>query len=318
MKLIKPLPVPPNELTASDAVLINSNVPENDFPEWNNATNYSEGAKVIYLDGAVRRIYESLTSGNVGNQPDTSFAQWLDLGFVNRWRMFDGGTQTLTSQADSIQVEIQSNDRFIANALALFNVDAAEIILRAFLDSSMVFEQTIDLSIEISEANWFSYFFGQLDVVDPRRDLVTLAIPSIFGLRFEVEINRPEGIAEIGLLVFGRQQNLGISVYGSSVGIRDYSRKEVDAFGNFAVVERRFSKTATLDVILDTARVASIQRALASRRALPTVYVGSESACIECPDPIHEETLIYGYYRDFDIVLSDRNTSRAVIDLEGL
>ena len=328
MIIVRPADVPPNETDSTAAVLTASNVPETDSGEsgWVSGTAYDKGAIVSVL-GTTQRRYESLTSGNEDNYPPTDDGtNWLDLGATNRWRMFDGGTETLTRQAESIEVTLEP--RGLVNALAFFNVNANQIRVTVTPPgaSEAVYDQTYELLIGVEEANWWSYFFGSVQsTIDPTRDLVLLNLPQYLDPKLEITISRgeagetdPDAQPSIGQLILGRQQIFGSTLYGSSIGIKDYSRKEPDDFGNFQVVERRFSKTAEFDVILSTQDVSKLQRALAERRATPTVYVGSASACLDCADQIHEETLIYGYYRDFNVVLSNRNTSSLSIEIEGL
>jgi len=284
--------------------------------EWDAGETYSIGDIVTVL-GDVQRRFESLTNDNVGNDPVDSPAEWLDLGFTNRWRMFDGGTSTTTTNDDSIAIRIRP-DGFV-NALSFFNVSASSIRIIISQNGETVYDQTADFILELGESNWFSWFFGSVQgVIETPRDHVVLGIPGLFNATIDVIFSRPDGEVSVGLLVAGRQQTIGVGLYGSSVGIRDFSTKEVDQFGNFRVVERRFAKRAEMDVYLRTNTIATVQQALAARRASPTVYVGSDQACLFCADPIHEEFLVYGFFNDFDIVTGDRQNSTAVIEVEGL
>jgi hypothetical protein len=285
-------------------------------PEWDADTTYGQGDIVTVL-GDVQRRYESTDFGNVGNFPPDSPADWLDLGSTNRWRMFDGGTSTKTTNTENVAVTLEPVG-FI-NAIAIFGVEAGSVRVVIKQQGEVQFDQTGDFLLQLPESNWWSWFFGSvLGIVESARDSVILNIPGFFDPTVELTFSRPDGEVSIALVALGRQQDIGIGIYGTTVGIRDFSTKEVDTFGNFRVVERRFAKRAEIDVYIPTQRVAQIQQALAARRAKPTVYVGSEKACLFCPDPIHEELLIYGFYTDFDIVLNDRNNSSGTIELEGL
>jgi len=314
--IILPTDIPVNELDASGAVLVESNVAVNDHAEWAAGTAYTIGQRVIVL-GTTQRIYESLTNGNIGNFPPDSPLDWLDLGFVNRWRMFDGGTSTVTRNAESVAVKLEPQG--FVNALAMFRLEASSARIIVSQNGDVVFDQTAQFILEGGESNWWSWFFGTvLGTIETPRDHVVLSIPGLFDPTIEVIFERPNGEVAIGLLIAGRQQRLGVGIYGSTVGIRDFSTKELDVFGNFRVVERRFAKRAEIDVYMPTRTVATVQQALADRRATPTVYIGTERACLFCPDSIHEELIIYGFYSDFDIVLNDRNNSSGTIEIEGL
>jgi hypothetical protein len=306
----------------TDKVLQSSSVAatDDDEDEWDVATTYAEGDIVTVL-GEVQRRYESLGSGNIGNDPVDSPLEWVDLGFTRRWRMFDGGVDTITSDDDFIQVTLYFAE--VVNGLALFNVGAGivRITVRQNFDQPPVYDQTIDLRAELSQSNWFAYFFGQDSFVfDETRDIVDLFIPGVVGNIITLTLLRPSGVAEIGLAVFGRQQRIGTTVYGTRLGIEDFSRKERDDFGNFQVVERRFINRMEYLMYVPTRQVPTLRRALAARRAKGTVFIGADEAtCIACPSgSIHEETIIYGFPRDFDIVLNDRNNSECSLEVEGL
>ena len=59
MQLIRPAEIPPNTLTATDAVLTASNVVADDASEWSSTTSYTAGDQVIVL-GTTQRLYEAL------------------------------------------------------------------------------------------------------------------------------------------------------------------------------------------------------------------------------------------------------------------
>ncbi|MNG38587.1 hypothetical protein D3C84_1263510 [compost metagenome] len=62
-------------------------------------------------------------------------------------------------------------------------------------------------------------------------------------------------------------------------------------------------------MLIDTEQISTVQRLLASLRTQMVVWVGHEG---------FEETIVYGYYRDFDIVIRDPSVSPCTISVEGL
>lgn len=315
MIIIRPRDVPPNDLTAVNAVLTASNIPETAAgePEWDAGTTYNQGDIVTVL-GDVQRRYESLDDDNQGNDPTESPVDWLDLGATNRWRMFDGGTGTISRNDDSIEITLEP-DGFI-NSIAFFNLDANFVRIEMEQDAQNVYDESITFPLVTSAPNWYSYFFQTFG--EQFRDTIALNLPPVPNPVVKITMAREGLSAGCGLILIGRQQTIGTTIYGSSVSIRDFSIKETDDFGNPIVVERAFVKRAELDIKLNTDDVSRVQRVLAERRAIPTVYIGAPESCLFCPDPVHGETIVYGYYRDFDIVLEDRNNSQAAIEIEGL
>lgn len=303
MQLIRPTDIPPNTLTATDAVLTASNVATDDAPEYNNSTSYSTGDQVIVL-GTTQRLYEALQA-STGSFPPDNPTDWNDLGAINRWKMFDGGTNTQTSNPDSIEVTLEPEG--IINSFTLFNIQASEAnVTLTDAVEGVVFDKTYNLIDNSAVDDWYAYFFEPIARV---RQLSDLSLPAYGDAVIDITLTETGADVECGLAVIGQQATIGTTVFGTSVGIRDFSRKEVDEFGNFTIVERRFFREVGYDVRIDTDKVQFVQRILSERRAQPTVYIGT----VENP-----ETIVYGYYRDFDIVLSNPAVSNGTIEVEGL
>jgi len=303
MQLIRPTEIPPNTLTDTEAVLTASNVASDDAPEYASGTSYSQGDQVIVL-GTTQRLYEALQSSTDSFPPDNP-TDWNDLGAINRWKMFDGGTNTQTVNADTIEVTLEPDG--ITNSFSLFNIEASEA--RVVLTDStegVVFDETYNLIDNTSVVSWYAYFF---EPIVQAQTLTDLTLPAYVGSTVDITLTNTGADAKCGLAIIGSEAEIGTTIFGTSVGIRDFSRKEVDDFGNFNVVERRFFRLVDYDVRIDTPKVQFVQRILNDRRAKPTVYIGN----VDNP-----ETIVYGYYRDFDIVLSNPAFSNATIEVEGL
>jgi len=303
MQLIRPTDIPPNTLTATDAVLTASNVATDDAPEYNNSTSYTQGDQVIVL-GTTQRLFEALQSSS-GSFPPDNPDDWLNLGAINRFKMFDGGTNTQTITSGSIDVTLEPEG--VTNSFSLFNLDAAEAQVTLTDDTEgVVFDETYNLVDNTAVVSWYAYFF---EPIQQATQLTDLGLPAYGGATVDIKLTNPGADAKCGLAVIGREADIGSTVFGTSVGIRDFSRKEVDEFGNFTIVQRRFFREVDYDIRIETSRVQFVQRLLAERRAQPTVYIG---------DVKNPETIVYGYYRDFDIVLSNPSISNGTIEVEGL
>lgn len=299
MKIIRPV-------TVTDSVLDASNITENDFPQWAVGTTYAIGAKVIVL--STHRIYESLVGSNLGNNPTTDDGtKWLNIGATNRWRAFDN---TITDQAtNTTSITYSFDPQSLVNSIAFFNLEATEIEVTVTDPvDGVVYDETVSLVDNSAVENWWSYFF---EPIVRKSELVLFDLPNYVSAIVDVSINAGTGnTAKVGQIVFGNQKTLGLTTYGTTVGIQDYSTKDTDAFGNVIITERRFAQTVEYDVKLVTSTVRDVQKTLASYRATPLVYSGTDTG--EFGD------LVYGYYRSFGINISTPSLSDATIEVEGL
>lgn len=296
MIIVKPLTVTESNLTAS-------NILENDAPDWTPSTPYDLGDEVIFD----HRVYESLEGANESQPDEGAIAEspsWLDLGPTNRYRMWDAVPAPQSIRAGNIDVTVTPESTI--NAVGLINVNANSVTVQV-IDSvdGVVYSQTRSLQ-DVSEiTDWYSYFFEPITV---KNDLVFLDLPN-YASPVRVIVNAGSGTASVGEVVLGRQQELGCTQYGSSLGLRDYSRVEQDDFGNYDITRRRFSKTFDYDVIVERDSTATVQRALTRVRSTATLFIGKED---------REETIIYGFYRDMQIVLTQPTFVDMSVECESL
>lgn len=277
-----------------------SNVPEDDYPLWDESTAYVEGDWVMWE----HRVYEAL-GDSTGKEPGVSPADWNDGGYTNRYRMFDEKISTPTTNPESIEVGLAPGKPI--DSVAFFNVDAGDVRVKSIDPyQGTVFDRSVAPVSTEGIDNWHSYFFNPIELM---RDFVITGVPSSSFGSLEITLTKQNGTASVGSVVIGSTFVIGCATYGTEVGITDYSYKAQDDYGNWEIVERGYSKRAEFDVVVKTRETGQIQRKLAKYRAKPLVWIGSEQL---------EATVIYGYYKDFSIVLSGPNVSDCTITVEGL
>lgn len=296
MIIIQPVPVTAAMLTAS-------NVPETDAPLWTAGT-YTLGQQRIYD----HRVYEVIVASTTA-QPDVGAAatppSWLDLGATNRFKMFDQIISTQTVYAAEIDVDITPAS--IINAAAFFGLSGNSITLTVTDPTDgVVFTETRSLQDNTIIIDWYSYFFEQISFLP---DTVFLGLPAYGAATLTAYVDGGPGDAKVGEVVLGKQRTLGVTNFGTSVSIIDYSVKATDDFGNTIITTRAYSKRADYDVTVETSFVAAVQKALADIRTTPTVFIGDEDK---------PETVVYGFYKQFNIVLSTPSISDCSIEVEGL
>jgi len=301
MDIIKPI-------TVTDSVLTSTNIAENDYAEWNSGTTYAIGDKVISV--TTHRIYESVTASNLNNDPTTDDGtNWLNIGATNRWKAFDQYISDPVSNTTSIQYTLTPPNGSIPSAVALLNLKgiSANVTVTDSVDGE-VYNTDIDLLDNRNIVDWYTYFFEEQV---QREEALFLDIPPYIGAVVSVTVQEEVGqTAELGQLIFGFLSDVGFTVYGTSIGIEDYSIKDRDAFGNAIIVQRNFSQTVDFDVQFETQNARKIQKTLAALRATPVVYLGSTD--------VSYGTLVYGFYRRFDITLETPSYAFASIEVEGL
>jgi hypothetical protein len=298
MKVIKSQAITDTTLTATD-------VPETDYAEWLVGTTYADGDRVIVTTPNIHTIYESEQGANTGNNPvGDDGTWWTVVSSTNRWKMFNDVIQEQTIQTDGIDVTVEQAQ--VVTALSAINVDCESIdVIMTDPVEGEVFNQNYPMTSYSGITNWYDYFFL---AIERKSELVVIGLPPYASAGINVVFNGT-GDVKVGALVFGTALTIGDSQYGASFGIIDYSTKTVDAQGRTTITEGTYSDEADIDVVIETGRFAQVKSILTDLRNTPTVWVASEEA---------EGTVIYGYYREFNVLYSGPQVSMCTLSIEGL
>lgn len=256
----------------TDAALVAINVPENDAPAWGAGVSYAAGAKVARQ----HRVYESLIAANTSD-PAAASGTWLDTGPTNRWAMFDQALGTSTTAAGSI--------------VATLNVGGVDAV--ALLD-------TAGDTVRVQGAGY--------DRTQPvgTGSVTFLDMPLSAG---PVTITvAGSGQVAVGTLLVGRLSMLGVTEASPTAAITDYSRKEVDDFGDVTIVERAWAKRMDARSIIRTDAIDKVFGRLAAVRARPSLWIGQDGV---------ESLTIYGFFKDFSIEVGP-HVSKLSLSIEGL
>lgn len=268
LKLLAPMIV-------ADASLVSSTVPENDHAEWSAGTTYPQGERVI--KAATHRVYESAAGGNVGHDPEDATGHWFEVGPTNRWAMFDQALGTATSGTGSIAVIIDASD---AQGVALLDVIGTSVRVQA-------------AGYDVTKAAG-SGAIAFLDLPDITGEIVV----TISGA----------GAVSVGTLLIGPIHALGVTEAAPNTGITDFSRKEVDDFGEPSIVERAWAKRMSTRALIRTDAIDIVANRIAAVRARPVLWIGAAE---------FDTLTIYGFFKDFSIDVGQA-VSTLSLSVEGL
>lgn len=287
-----------------DTIMTSTNVPEDDATAWTAGT---------YVKGTVRmyghRVYEVVADPSTTDRPDigaaADVATWQDLGLTNRWKMHDGAIGLQTVRAGTIEVSYTPGE--IINTLCAFGLSGSSVrVTVTSASDGTVFDEPVSLQDNSLIVDGYSYCFNPIIYLD---EATFVDLPPYGDATIEVVIDAGAETARCGELVLGRHVMIGGALFGTSVGIQSYSVKTEDAFGAIRIAPRGYVDKVEYALAIPTPQVAGIKRFLASMRDTPMVFIG---------DPARRETVVYGYYPDLNVVLSDQAISSCNLEVRGL
>lgn len=319
MRMIAPVTVDDTNLESTTAtVAVDEVIYGTDWKgEWSSSYNggYSTG-DVVYKSA---ELYESLTSSNTSDPATSSTgtgATWLHLGKTNPWRMFDDFVNTQTI-GPSVDVGVDSEITFIIEQntiehLAFFELDARYITVR-LLDAvdTVLSEETYDLYAHVEDViDWYEYFFGN-DTLPRQATIIQLPWVT-YEERIKVVITQTSAPAKCGNFSMGRGYFLGSTQWQPEVSILDYSKKDTDSFGRTYLNQGNYSTLIRARLVLDNELFDSTKFYLERNRGTALVWNFNEE------DTSWDGLLIYGFYRDFRMILDSPGGSICILDVQGL
>jgi|GEM_PF-657790 len=257
--------------TVTEAILTASSVAEDDAPAWAAGVGYTVGARVLRQ----HRVYEALVA-NTGADPLAVGGQWLDTGPSKRWAPFDQALGTV-AQADGLMTMRLDTARI--EGVALLDVTGATVRVQA------------DGYDRTQAVTGGAVTF--LDLGGKARVTVTIA---------------GAGSVSVGTLLIGRVVALGTTEASPTAGITDFSRKDVDDFGEVAIVKRGYAKRMTAKALIRTDALDIVANRIATVRAMPSLWIGQDG--LDC-------LTVYGFFRDFGIEVG-AGVSKLSLSIEGL
>lgn len=292
------------EINLTDDMLIHSNIPEDDYPEYDPDEPYSLGERVIVA--AEHRVYESMADDNLGNTPSADSVKWKSPGLTNRWRAFDERVYTRSSRPDLIEYQIKPGRS--ANGIGLLGVRNATSARVRLIDPVFgeVYDKTAPLGAITPAPSWWQWAFGARV---ERKQALFLDLPTFPNATLHITVT---GGAQLGVgkIVFGQQRRFGYGVqYGARAGITSYSTVVRDLDGGASIKKRPTAKRNTLPVILPSAETDIVYDFLASIDSEPVLIIGSmRVSCLTG----------FGLVKNFEVVIPGPTVSECSIEFDGM
>lgn len=241
-----------------------------------------------------------------GTAPVTNETYWGRVDSTNRWRMHDSSSASQTSNTTSI-VNVYAATGY-TNAALFGNIDCSSIrvVMTDDIDGD-VYDETVSGVSPSGIQDWYAYF---TEPIVRKTDILFSDLPLYANTTITVTISGGTGnTVYCGLCYIGNMLNVGGTQYGMTLGIQDYSVKSQDDWGNYSITERAYSRKMNALVRVENDYVGALHSLLSKYRALPVVYIGSDS---------YEPSYVFGFYKDFNIEIPHPAYSLCSIEIEGL
>lgn len=273
----------------------------NEVVDWT-AGSYNEGDRRVYGE----YVYEAQVTTT--DEPDVGAAKesptWLRLGRANKWRMWRDGTDSRSSRLESIDATVTLTEAATSVALLGLRGISARVTVTDPVDGE-VYDATRSL-VDIGVGDWWEYFFLPYSEVSAVYFDDLPSYPDA-DVAITIEAATPESVAECGRAIIGAALDVGITLTDVSSRTETFSRKERDQFGNLTLVPRRTIRILDYTVMVERSMVDAVQQRFGRIAAVPALFVGSAD---------FPETIVYGVYETFDLIISGHAMSRCSLQVQ--
>lgn len=304
MKVLRPVNVTPAMLLASDL-----SEPSSGESAWSSGTTYALNDEVIVA--STHRKYRSVQGSNTNHNPTTDDGTWwIDIGGSNKYAAFDEYLATASVKASSTSFAITIAPGVI-DSLFLYGFVGEEATV-VMLDGGVgdpVYSKTLDL-LTPPVNDWWMYFFGEYRQV-PYFCLTDVPPYANGQITITVTAASAADLA-MGMVLPGASYRLGGTEYGVQAGIKDYSKKVIDENTGYAtLVQGNFAKRLRAQLRQSHLDFAHSQYILQQLRAVPTVWIGDDTALIE---PL----VVYGFFKDYYLTIDHPTSGLYTLEIEGM
>jgi hypothetical protein len=321
--------IAPSYITDTNLIFCDISATSSEYPEWDDTVSYITGQRVSVnyeIDGitpGVHRIYECMwhTPDNLNLYPPDHVAiesgniWWTRISATNRWRLFD---QIVSPDRATVEANVnptvwESGTVWGAGtAWAIENYASMRVdVTPGLIDSIAVMNADLTNMAVIMTDPVEGEVYNEEKVTSPVTEYngVFGDLPAYPNATVSVSARNSAGDLAIGEIVFGRARTIGIAKYGIDVGIVDYSQKDADAYGNFSILERSYSKKIGCRFMMPILTHSGILRLLEKYRAVPLVWIISN---------LYSTTIAYGFYRDLQVSIPYPTLAEGSVNIEGL
>lgn len=156
---------------------------------------------------------------------------------------------------------------------------------------------------------WSDYFFADIRFSSSKGHTFTSSFNTSCRVIFTGNTSQ---MVRVGHLVVGVSQTLGTTKYGLKGSITDFSTKEANVFGEYALVQRAWAKELRYTLNVNTNAVDSVFQILTQLRAIPCVWdANNDSTSMSM-------AVAFGFYSDFEVVVETNNYSECDLEIQGL
>lgn len=271
------------------------------IPLFNHETTYKKDDELIYGT----QIYKCVNDNIKTQNPAKDIKNFVDMGAINKYRFMDKYINTQSSDENDSEI-ILKVDKFVSS-IAFFNINAANVKVEGIdINGVIKFSKKLNLTYKKSRS-WWEYFFGKWYF---KSDAVIEFEPFVGNIKITLKKNKIG--SALGHVILGNNYFVGDTIYSPKVGILDYSKINANEWGDKELIKGKNAKYADISIAVKNEMIDEVRRELSDIAGTLALFIGDERSYG------YDSLNIFGFYKDFNIIIDDGQYSICQISVEGI
>ena len=263
------------------------------YTAWDSTTTFNQGAIVYIAD--IKRLFRCAAPSSAGQFPPAYPDIWVDYGAVNSYAVFDQMLSTATESTANFNITFDFNYVNSLGLIAMDNMISVRVVQTDITTNTIVYDKTISLK-DYGVLSLYDYWYAPTSSVTKLHliDLVYLPASTV-SMDFTVSTDG----GSIGAAVSGYLNEIGVTLYGSSVGFEDLSQYKVDAYGVTTFDKRPAIDKVEAQALIDLNQTDVVIEKLKRLRGKHSLFIGDER------DKGLQSLMILGYIKKLNVPIDN-------------
>lgn len=258
-----------------------------EYADWNNATTYIVGNKVIYGN----YIWICSFAGSLNFEPNDNSPHWTKWGVSNYFSLIDTRSQTLTVVNSDFVVEF---NKLGIETLVIGYFRGVSILVEV-LDSldNVVFTETFSNPRREGVPSYLAWIHAKFIDYSNRSKVFYLPL---FGSKVRVTCSKGSySNVQVGFIVGGRSTDMGRTLEGVKLGRTSYTIKNTDEFGITTITSRAKRKYHDFETSVSSYVAMQTLRIIENYEDVVMAFVIDNN-----PNSVYENIVTLGVYESVE------------------
>ncbi len=259
-----------------------TNLPLVDYEQYSSTKTYNKGDKVTFRN----KNYICTANNTLNKNPEKyDGSVWIGTP-TNVYAMFEAKANVVTNFTDRMTLSFPISQ---INKICLFDLKAEKITIN--IQGESWGKKTIEENLRQDIIrNFHDYLYANFNY----KSICEYSFPMLYDGNINIELEAENFKGRLGCIIVGKEEYLGRTLYGGSLGIQSFSKKERNVWGDMIIKQGNTYRLMDMPVLIEEHELDFVYNTLKKIESTPSVFLAD-------PSEKKENLRVLGIFRDLEI-----------------